>query len=365
MLVAAATTVQIRAMLWTAHSNSVGHSLVLKEEQARRAAAARTRTSSARGQDVGPCATPSTTTTTTTTSAGAPTGPIGLLVIPAIGLTAPVEEGTGDAELSVAVGHLQTSASPGTAGNAVLEAHDVSYFVNIDELTPGATILYETPCTTYTFTVQGHQVIAQGSPLFNTPGPTLSLLTCWPTDALWFTPTRYLVTATEVKVTPNTGAPTVAEVPASAIAPTVPAPAALAAQGLTLATNSVPMGTMSVAGTPDPAWVEGPGPLVVQDSAVESFIAGVKALAQSQLGWWDAIAPGVQAPSALVGARIDDYDASLDVTVMAAGTEATSVELTDTATVTGGPAPGVYRITVTQGVSDDDLVITSWSVAAT
>ena len=81
----------------------------------------------------------------------------------------------------------------------------------------------------------------------------MSLVTCWPTDALWFTPTRYLVTATEVQSTPNRGAGSVTgSVPASAFAPTVPAPAPLVAQGLTLATNSVLMGTMSVAGQPAP-----------------------------------------------------------------------------------------------------------------
>ena len=105
---------------------------------------------------------------TATASAG---GPQGLLVIPAIGLTAPVEEGTDDAQLNVAVGHVPSSVWPGTTGNSVLEAHDVSYFVNIDQLNPGDLIRYETPCTTYVYRVQGHQVIQQGSPVYNTPAP--------------------------------------------------------------------------------------------------------------------------------------------------------------------------------------------------
>jgi hypothetical protein len=252
---------------------------------------------------------------------------------------------------------------PGTTGNTVLEAHDVSYFVNIDQLKPGDTIRYETPCTTYVYAVQSHQVIAQGAPVYNTPGPTLSLVTCWPTNALWFTPTRYLVTASEVQTVPNTGAGTsVGAVPASATPPGVPAPAALAAQGLTLATNSILMGTMSVTGFPDPSWVEGPGPLAVQDSAVESFIAGTKALEQNQSAWWSALAPQVPVPQPLLGARVTGYDASLDVTVTALGTEASSVELTDTATVAGGSAPGSYAMTVTQAVSDGQLVITGWSL---
>ena len=350
LLVVTAVSWQVRATLWTTHSNRVGQSLVKKLENARRQAAKNT-TKATKGTAVPPCVTPASTG-----------GPTGLLVIPAIGLTAPVEDGTDDAQLNVAVGHVPTSVWPGTNGNAVLEAHDVSYFVNINQLKPGDTISYETPCTTYTYVVQSHQVIQQGSPVYNTPSPTLSLVTCWPTNALWFTPSRYLVTATEVQQTPNKGAAVVGAVPSSAAAPAVPAPAALVSEGLTLATNSILMGTMSVAGNVDPTWVEGPGPLAVQSSAVESFIGGIKALEQKQLGWWGAIAPGVAVPAPLVGAHITGYDASLDVTVTAAGTEATSVQLTDTAIVAGGSAPGRYVITVVQAVSHGQLVITSWTL---
>ncbi len=346
LLVAVAVTWQVRATLWTTHSNRVGESLIKKLENARHKAAHAT-------------ATGTTSTCAATTNAA---GPQGLLVIPSIGLTAPVEEGTGDDQLNVAVGHVPTSVWPGTTGNAVLEAHDVSYFVNIDQLKPGETIEYETPCVTYDYAVQSHQVIQQGSTIYNTPSPTLSLVTCWPTNALWFTPTRYLVTASEFRSVPNTAAATVGTVPTSASPPTVPAPAALVAQGLTLATNSVPMGTMSITGRPDPGYVEGPGPLSVEDSAVESFIAGVKALEQSQLGWWGAIAPGVPVPEALVGAHVSGYDASLDVTVTATGSAATSVQLTDTAVVVGGRAPGRYAITVVQTVSAGQLVVTSWTL---
>jgi sortase A len=349
ILVASALTWQARATLWTTHSNRVGESLIKKLEIARHKAA---QASTAKGTTPATCA--------TTTSAN---GPQGLLLIPAIGLTAPVEEGTDDSELNVAVGHVTTSVWPGTTGNAVLEAHDVSYFVNIDQLSPGDTIEYETQCTTYVYSVQSHQVIQQGSTVYNTPTPTLSLVTCWPTNALWFTPTRYLVTASEVQSIPNKGAgAAVGAVPASATAPAVPAPAALLAQGLTLATNSILMGTMSVGGLPSPTWVEGPGPLAVQSSAVESFIAGVKALEQNQPTWWGAIAPSVPVPQPLVGAHVTGYDASLDVTVTAAGTNATTVQLTDTATIAGGSAPGRYAITVAQKVSDGQLVITSWTL---
>jgi sortase (surface protein transpeptidase) len=48
------------------------------------------------------------------------------LTIPALTLAAPVEEGTDDAELDVAVGHDPQSVWPGANGASVLLAHDVS-----------------------------------------------------------------------------------------------------------------------------------------------------------------------------------------------------------------------------------------------
>ena len=67
-------------------------------------------------------------------------------------------------------------------------------------------------------------------------------------------------------------------------------------------------------------------------------------------------------PSPLVGAHVSGYDASLDVSVTATGTAATSVALTDTATITGGTAPGRYVINVVQTVTNGQLLITSWTL---
>ena len=108
--------------------------------------------------------------------------------------------------------------------------------------------------------------------------------------------------------------------------------------------------------------MEGPGPLAVQSSAVESFIAGVKALEQNQPAWWGAVAPNVALPAPLVGAHVAAYDGSLDVTVTATGTNATGVQLTDTAIITGGSAPGPYAMAVDQTVTNGQLLITSWTL---
>jgi sortase A len=307
---------------------------------------------------------------TSTTAANAAAGPQGLLEIPAIGLVAPVEQGVDDAALNVAVGHLPNSVWPGTAGNAVLEAHDVSYFVNISQLKTGDLVRYSTPCFTYVFSVQNHQVVEQGSPVYNTPNPSITLITCWPTNALFFTPQRYLVTATNVLTVARTGPSGIGSgagagtivVPAAAVPPTVPAPTALAAQGLTLATNSIPMGTLTIAGTPEPSWVEGPGPLAVEGSGVEDFIAGVRSLTQSRADWWGAIAPGTTMPPAMVGAQVGGYTSHLAVTITTAASTPSTVVLSTAVNITGGSAPGHYTLSVTETMQGTQLLITAWSL---
>ena len=122
----------------------------------------------------------------------------GILTIPALDLTAPVEEGTDDQELNVAVGHDPQSVWPGVDGAAVFLAHDVSYFVHLDQLKPGDVITYQTACNTVKFQVSSQQVVPAGSPVSNTTDPSLVLDTCWPPNALFFTPDRLLIRATEV-----------------------------------------------------------------------------------------------------------------------------------------------------------------------
>ena len=333
---------QVNATLWTTHADRVGHALIRQVRVAQRS-----------GSGAG------------ATCTVQPGGPQGLLEAPAIGLVAPVEQGTGNGVLGVAVGHDPSSVWPGVAGNAVLVAHDVSYFVHIDQLAPGDTIRYATPCATYLFAVQSHRVVQQGSPVYDTTSPTITLVTCWPTDALWFTPDRYLVTAREVKVLRST--PKNLAVPADVEAgtpPSVSAPPALVAEGLTLADYSVPMGTMSIVGDPSPSWVQSPAPLADQDAAVEAFIAGIRATTEDHLAWWHAIAPGVAVPGALVGAQNPSYLSALDVTVTAAGNRASAVALTTTVSISGGDAPGRYAVSVHDTIAGGHLQITAWSLRA-
>ena len=349
LIIAGVVAFQVKATLWTTHSQRVGRALVHQFLKNRSLSSPVTGGSGAGSATLASC-----------DSAGSSDPVRGLLQIPKLNVVAPVEEGTGDDQLNVAVGHDPYSVWPGQAGNAVLEAHDVSYFVGLPKLNAGDEFQYVSPCTTYVFQVNAHTVVTQGAPVYNTPGPTVTLVTCWPTNALWFTPDRYLVTAS--LVSQSTTGDTAHKFLTASSPPTVPVPAALASQGVTLATYSLPMGAFTLQGTPDPAWAQTTNPLLIETAGVEAYIAGVRSLTQNRLDWWRAIAPSAPAPQPLVGAGNPGYVTSLDVIVTAAGAEATAVTLTNTVTVSGGTAPGRYAVTVTEAIHNGTLTISSWTM---
>ncbi len=350
LCIVAAAVWQINATLWTDHSQRVGHSLIERFLK-NKALSAPLKI---------PTAAPGTTSLAACNATVDTGGAQGLLVIPKLGVTAPVLDGTEDAQLDVAVGHDTNSVWPGTAGNSVLDAHDVSYFQNIAQLQPGDRVIYESPCTTYVFKVQTHAVVAQGAPVYNTPEPSITLVTCWPTNALWFTPNRYVVSASEISSTPTKGSGH--SYLATSPPPTLNVPADLAAQGVSLATYSLPMGTLTVNGTPDPTWANTPDPLLIQGSGVQGYIAAVKALTQNQLSWWQGLAPGIKPPAPLIGADNPKYLSPLEVTLTAAGSTVTGITLSNTVAVSGGNAPGHYVVSVTESVVGNALAITSWTM---
>lgn len=295
----------------------------------------------------------------------------GILKIPALHLTAPVEEGTDDAELDVAVGHFATSVWPGQSGTSVFLAHDVSYFVHLDQLKPGDTIVYTTACNSVTYTVQGQQVVQEGDPVANSTGPTMVLDTCYPPNALFFTTKRLLVTATEATVpdggqsagATGTGATRLAVPAEDQASYSVPAPPALLAEGLTLEQNEVPMGTMTLAGQTSPTWQQSPGPLALEAAALEAYFGGLHATAQTRADWWSAIAdPSVPPPPALMGAAVTGHDAPLDVEIDSTGGSVTQVVLRTTVTLSGGSAPGTYAETVTTSVQGSTVRIGGWTL---
>jgi sortase A len=286
----------------------------------------------------------------------------GILTIPAINLHAPVEEGTDDPELNVAVGHDAQSVWPGVDGSAVFLAHDVSYFVHLNDLKPGDVITYATACNTVKFQVAGQQVVPAGSAVANSTGPSLVLDTCWPPNALFFTPDRLLIHADEVGAATkgadlDSGAQFIKTAQATDFRTS--APKALRAQGLTLDQNEAPMGTMRLVNA-SVAFAQSPGPLSLEAAALETYFGGLHAGAQRQEAWWSAMAPGVTMPPELDGAVVTAHDAPLDVAIESTGGTPTRVVLSTKVTLEGGSAPGEHAMSVVLPVHDGVVTIGWW-----
>jgi LPXTG-site transpeptidase (sortase) family protein len=285
----------------------------------------------------------------------------GLLQARSIGLTAPVVQGTGDPQLDVAVGHDPSSAWPGPPGAMVLEAHDVTWFSQIDGLHPGDVITYTGDCHLFKYEVTGGKVVSAGSPIDSTAAPTMVLVTCYPLNALFFTSQRFIVDARLVSSTQTHSAPIAAALPP---APVVDAPAALAAQGLSLSGNQVPLGTLAITGSPASVWQQSPRPLQAEAALLELYFGAVRSAQQEQSTWWQQLAPGVPFADAgaLADATIVGNEARVEPTLVAAGDQVTGATLTVEPRLTGGPAAGAYKVTMTATVQSGQFVITGWQM---
>ncbi len=169
----------------------------------------------------------------------------------------------------------------------MLLAHDVSYFSALDKVRPGDSIVWIDACRRVVFVAQRSVVTTPGALLYPPKsGVGLSLVTCWPTNALFWTTQRYVVEAAFVarRSGPTITAPTAALPDLS-----VPAPAALVALGLSLNDNSLLLGGLDLAGRPSRTFAEGPGPLAVEGVALEAYFATRKSIAAGNLAWWRAI----------------------------------------------------------------------------
>jgi sortase A len=276
--------------------------------------------------------------------------PKGLLEVPALGLVAPVLQGTGDAVLSEAVGHVPASVWPGQQGTTVLAAHDITWFSRIDRLRPGDAIRYATPCHTFAYRVTSHRIVQAGYPVYDTATPRIVLDTCYPVNALYLTSRRYLVYADLVAASSASPVPA----PPSSLPPlTVPAPKALIAQGLGLEQNYAPLGTLSLADSPSPGWRQTSAPLKAEATALTAYFGLLRSAEQGQRGWWADLAPAVPAAAAdgIWGGEVTGYDTRLDITLRVRGSQVIGARLTAAIAVAGSLRPGTYDLAVTENVA--------------
>ena len=113
------------------------------------------------------------------------------------GLSAMVMDGTDDATLRVAVGHIPGTPLPGQGGNVGLAGHRDSFFRGLRKLRAGDEITLTTREGILHYTVETIRVVSPDdvSVLRNTPYPALTLVTCYPFYYVGPAPRRWIVKA--------------------------------------------------------------------------------------------------------------------------------------------------------------------------
>lgn len=294
----------------------------------------------------------------------------GLLEIPALDLVAPVLQGTSQSVLEDAVGHDPASTWPAKHGTTVFDAHDITWFSGIGSLKIGSEIEYLSACKELVYRVVRYGIVHAGSPVHNTEEGRLVLVTCYPVDALYLTPLRYVVYADLVGEKSVSGSPAssqeIQELDSSRdVEPIVPAPPALAAEGLGLSTNDAPLGTLGYSGDPSLAWRESSAPFLAEKAVLAEYFGLLRSAAQRQSQWWHDLAPDIPVPSAgaLWGSQVTRYDHALDTEMNVHGSTLVSATLTAIVDISGPKGQRTEGLTLVETVSHGRLLGTSLSLS--
>ena len=107
------------------------------------------------------------------------------VVIPSIGVDAPVTEGTDWESLKYRVGHHPGTANPGQRGNMVLAAHNDVYgeiFRYLPDVPLGEIVTVYAGEQAYRYRITDRRIILpnQAEVMLPTTGPTLTLISCYP-----------------------------------------------------------------------------------------------------------------------------------------------------------------------------------------
>lgn len=131
----------------------------------------------------------------------ADTWPVARLQAPGHGIDLIVLDGASGRTLAFGPGHLQGSATIGTAGPALISAHRDTHFRFLETLAPGETLHLQTPDgTVRDYTVTGTDIVDFRDAAIPTDWSrsSLTLVTCYPFDAVVpGGPLRFLAHAVE------------------------------------------------------------------------------------------------------------------------------------------------------------------------
>jgi LPXTG-site transpeptidase (sortase) family protein len=125
---------------------------------------------------------------------------VGRLVVPRIGLSAMVADGTSSSVLRLAIGHVPETAAPGSSGNVALVAHRDTFFRRLGDLHRGDLIHVIVPGSYYDYEVVFTSIVRPNETWVLQPatGQTLTLVTCYPFHFVGPAPNRFVVRARRV-----------------------------------------------------------------------------------------------------------------------------------------------------------------------
>jgi sortase A len=108
-----------------------------------------------------------------------------------------VREGIDTTTLLKAVGHLPSSALPGSEGNLVLLGHRDTFFRPLRNIARGDSIYIRTREHSFTYQVESLEVVAPDSVSLaqSDSGPMATLITCFPFEYIGHASRRFLVRA--------------------------------------------------------------------------------------------------------------------------------------------------------------------------
>jgi len=120
---------------------------------------------------------------------------VGRIVVPKLGIDAPMHEGVDMTTLDLGPGYWPGSARPGQNGNLVVAGHRTSHtkpFRYIDQLEPGDEVLFDVAGAQYRYVMSGYEIVTPDRvDIINpTSTPTATLFACHPPGSTRY---RYVV----------------------------------------------------------------------------------------------------------------------------------------------------------------------------
>ena len=127
-------------------------------------------------------------------------GWIGRIEIPRLGLSAVLAEGTSEATLRRAAGHIEGTPLPGQPGNVGIAGHRDTFFRPLRNIRKDDIVVLDTLSGKYSYRVTFTKIVDPSAVEVLAPsaGDTLTLVTCYPFYYVGSAPDRFIVRAERI-----------------------------------------------------------------------------------------------------------------------------------------------------------------------